>query len=111
THRMRARRIGILTCYILFQAEDGIRDSSVTGVQTCALPISPSVLPYQRTDESKADLRDSGHAWDWSAVFRVDAVAAVPNALTLKIGRASCREEGRVRIMACCIERNMQDDN
>ena len=24
-----------------FQAEDGIRDSPVTGVQTCALPISP----------------------------------------------------------------------
>src|SRR5207237_1977725 len=26
------------TCFF-FQAEDGIRDSSVTGVQTCALPI------------------------------------------------------------------------
>src|SRR5260370_26043595 len=26
-----------------FQAEDGIRDSSVTGVQTCALPISTTV--------------------------------------------------------------------
>src|SRR5260370_10484041 len=25
---------------VFFQAEDGIRDSSVTGVQTCALPIS-----------------------------------------------------------------------
>src|SRR5260370_39358992 len=25
-----------------FKAEDGIRDSSVTGVQTCALPIWPS---------------------------------------------------------------------
>src|SRR5262249_60019097 len=25
-----------------FQAEDGIRDWSVTGVQTCALPISPA---------------------------------------------------------------------
>ena len=24
-----------------FQAEDGIRDVAVTGVQTCALPISP----------------------------------------------------------------------
>src|SRR5207245_7490148 len=24
-----------------FQAEDGIRDATVTGVQTCALPISP----------------------------------------------------------------------
>src|SRR5437762_4953096 len=27
-------------CIFLFQAEDGIRDTSVTGVQTCALPIS-----------------------------------------------------------------------
>src|SRR5260370_3389996 len=26
-------------CIFFFQAEDGIRDSSVTGVQTCALPI------------------------------------------------------------------------
>src|SRR5260370_12743185 len=43
--------VGDLSCLILrlfslhclffffFQAEDGIRDSSVTGVQTCALPI------------------------------------------------------------------------
>src|SRR5438093_9914214 len=30
-------------CIFFFQAEDGIRDWSVTGVQTCALPIS---LPY-----------------------------------------------------------------
>ena len=28
-------------CVFFFQAEDGIRDWSVTGVQTCALPISP----------------------------------------------------------------------
>src|ERR1017187_7037377 len=28
-----------------FQAEDGIRDTSVTGVQTCALPISLHVSP------------------------------------------------------------------
>src|SRR5437762_6712206 len=27
-------------CFFFFQAEDGIRDTSVTGVQTCALPIS-----------------------------------------------------------------------
>src|SRR5260370_19540069 len=30
------------SCFFFFQAEDGIRDSSVTGVQTCALPISKS---------------------------------------------------------------------
>src|SRR5437764_4349054 len=31
--------------FFFFQAEDGIRDTSVTGVQTCALPISavPSI--------------------------------------------------------------------
>src|SRR5260370_1662371 len=29
----------ILVVFFFFQAEDGIRDSSVTGVQTCALPI------------------------------------------------------------------------
>src|SRR3989475_4925860 len=28
--------------FFFFQAEDGIRDLTVTGVQTCALPISPS---------------------------------------------------------------------
>src|SRR5690606_40424744 len=30
-----------------FQAEDGIRDFHVTGVQTCALPISPSGAAYE----------------------------------------------------------------
>src|SRR5437016_8092955 len=34
-----------------FQAEDGIRDWSVTGVQTCALPISfRSTSPGQQVD-------------------------------------------------------------
>src|SRR5882762_5709414 len=30
----------VVLFFFFFQAEDGIRDSSVTGVQTCALPIS-----------------------------------------------------------------------
>ena len=29
----------LLICFFFFQAEDGIRDIGVTGVQTCALPI------------------------------------------------------------------------
>src|SRR5207253_5685967 len=32
--------ISILFFFFFFQAEDGIRDGHVTGVQTCALPIS-----------------------------------------------------------------------
>src|SRR5207245_11798813 len=30
----------LLSFFFFFQAEDGIRDATVTGVQTCALPIS-----------------------------------------------------------------------
>src|SRR5690554_3764135 len=35
--------------FFFFQAEDGIRDADVTGVQTCALPISKSLglTPWQ----------------------------------------------------------------
>ena len=31
--------VGIYVFFFFFQAEDGIRDIGVTGVQTCALPI------------------------------------------------------------------------
>src|SRR5699024_12183780 len=34
--------------FFFFQAEDGIRDRNVTGVQTCALPIFQKTLVYSR---------------------------------------------------------------
>src|SRR5256885_10320690 len=37
---VRAWRLERPALYFFFQAEDGIRDYKVTGVQTCALPIS-----------------------------------------------------------------------
>src|SRR6266496_5384732 len=49
--------------FFFFQAEDGIRDLYVTGVQTCALPISgpscrtsdsPSRVPTRRTSARSA---------------------------------------------------------
>src|SRR5215208_7436243 len=33
--------------FFFFQAEDGIRDGHVTGVQTCALPISARCTPWR----------------------------------------------------------------
>src|SRR5205807_3065947 len=39
--------------FFFFQAEDGIRDYKVTGVQTCALPIS-STTPPTRSSGTKA---------------------------------------------------------
>jgi len=42
-----------------FQAEDGIRDRDVTGVQTCALPISMGVRAAETITTSDADIRRS----------------------------------------------------
>src|SRR3712207_8563552 len=36
----------VILSLFFFQAEDGIRDIGVTGVQTCALPISLTCLHY-----------------------------------------------------------------
>src|ERR1039457_2472144 len=37
--------------FCFLQAEDGIRDYKVTGVQTCALPISRLLLPSKKVTE------------------------------------------------------------
>src|SRR5437879_11064561 len=42
-------------CFFFFQAEDGIRDTSVTGVQTCALPISAERTEREAAEARKAD--------------------------------------------------------
>src|SRR5215475_14222358 len=42
--------------FFFFQAEDGIRDFHVTGVQTCALPISREQYgDHEREDEQQAE--------------------------------------------------------
>src|SRR5437867_6342025 len=43
-------------CCFFFQAEDGIRDRTVTEVQTCALPIS-SVPPWCGSSRGRAHFR------------------------------------------------------
>src|SRR5256885_12119142 len=51
-HRYQGRDRRSSGCSLLFffQAEDGIRDYKVTGVQTCALPISVHPDPTVGTD-------------------------------------------------------------
>src|SRR6266496_5129743 len=44
--------VGISLFFFFFQAEDGIRDLYVTGVQTCALPICPVSWVQGSPDES-----------------------------------------------------------
>src|SRR5216684_5768491 len=55
--------------FFFFQAEDGIRDVAVTGVQTCALPILSSGTPHALLvstvtgDQVAAGLLDADYWW------------------------------------------------
>src|SRR5690554_5709529 len=44
--------------FFFFQAEDGIRDADVTGVQTCALPICMSGIEVARLIKQEPSFRE-----------------------------------------------------
>src|SRR2546428_1454331 len=98
-------RSGIRCCLVIyfffFQAEDGIRDLIVTGVQTCALPI------FQRSPRIEGPLPERVSAVRSQRLFV--ELAGMPSRLISllkrtaafenpefhkkqEIGRASCRE-------------------
>src|SRR2546426_3527897 len=52
--RRSSIRIIEILYFFFFQAEDGIRDYKVTGVQTCALPISADARGAQRPESARA---------------------------------------------------------
>src|SRR5690606_40898231 len=96
--------------HFFFQAEDGIRDFHVTGVQTCALPIwqQPSAPPTGTDGTTTV----AGTPGTWAFTCRARSARneamrqAVYAALLSKhgedhvrvqeIGRASCRARGQV---------------
>src|SRR5260370_23662156 len=93
-------------CFFFFQAEDGIRDSSVTGVQTCALPISgsktakdsgrakqPRNCPSSSTTET---LRCSTGGLPPEAMWTLASLSIVPPPKG-EIGRACVGKECRSR--------------
>src|SRR2546430_12578631 len=103
----------ILLFFFFFQAEDGIRDLTVTGVQTCALPISfgpNDAIAFSAYHKLKTKLYDLEHDDIWidephgkrrhllegqkytrdNQLFSylVDAIRWSPNGRYLQIGRA-----------------------
>src|SRR5690606_40626301 len=81
--------------FFFVQAEDGIRDFHVTGVQTCALPISVRTVTLgnrrievlYEAGEIAARVRALA---DEIAGANLERLLVVP----VQIGRASCRERG-----------------
>src|SRR5258708_14351221 len=89
---------GIAMCFFFFQAEDGIRDDLVTGVQTCALPISDDRRAAVRGDgERRIELPAVRETYAAHRRLLLDealhrAIHLEPEARKGQIGRASCRE-------------------
>src|SRR5699024_11746908 len=94
--------------FFFFQAEDGIRDRNVTGVQTCALPILPQKTVRVRQAHPRSLGRDAASS-DWvclqgwpDSILRMcgEVVQDIAPSLWVgpcrgtEIGRASCRERG-----------------
>src|SRR5207237_2901907 len=81
--------------FFFFQAEDGIRDSSVTGVQTCALPISTSPHTGSRSPCSACPIR-CGARWASPSASPARAGPRRARARSPAISRPSRSEERRV---------------
>src|SRR5690349_24383492 len=71
-----------------FQAEDGIRDLYVTGVQTCALPISMCAALLLAACATEMDTKDDASAFPGS----INEDGKRDSRTSPEIGRASCRE-------------------
>src|SRR5699024_11944866 len=90
--------------FFFFQAEDGIRDRNVTGVQTCALPIykpKPDIPSAKQRGETMVKagiylvarftpLFGGGDVWFW-LVGGIGLLTLFWGSF-FEIGRASCRE-------------------
>src|SRR3989449_5134393 len=69
-----------------FQAEDGIRDVAVTGVQTCALPISTAHTDVDRNLFSKMPLESVSSSISSLITFTTPGVAADSNGFMHGLG-------------------------
>src|SRR2546429_2282582 len=91
----------LCSIFFFFQAEDGIRDVAVTGVQTCALPISTTTSRVERLlqileragrDRATRDVVVGITAQHDDRDRPVQRPQSREELITGQIGRASCRE-------------------
>src|SRR5699024_11755310 len=96
------------TVCFFFQAEDGIRDRNVTGVQTCALPISKALglasivlfavlVCVTAWQVFSRQVLHSPSTWS----EELSKLLFVWLSFAGKIGRASCRERVERSVWAC----------
>src|SRR5437870_11911926 len=95
--------------FFFFQAEDGIRDGHVTGVQTCALPIFPReerCFMKPAYDVAVVGAGPYGLSVAAHLLGRGLRVAVFGKTLEMwrEIGRASCRERVEMVVVGGSLE-------
>src|SRR6266700_5205313 len=72
-----------MVIFFFFQAEDGIRDFHVTGVQTCALPICEIIAhpQYGGKGRPRKDASPSGYQWQLVVTLSVNYLQVVQEVL------------------------------
>src|SRR5207253_6204570 len=104
-----------VSCVFFFQAEDGIRDGHVTGVQTCALPIYGSLFPVTSKDlpengrEGSSNFFGRGNKNDSDASHPKRTYERKPNLFVRSRNRSEERRVGKECISRWwrgCVEKN-----
>src|SRR3989442_12525890 len=92
--------------FFFFQAEDGIRDADVTGVQTCALPICPFCggAPQLSILQGGGDLEGGGRMLLCATCFTSWPFRRV----RCEIGRASGRGRGEISGVAGSLKKKKE---
>src|SRR5437016_8905375 len=97
--------------FFFFQAEDGIRDWSVTGVQTCALPIfciSVGAASCRFRIESISIVAPAAHAAEAASERQPEnngSSRTAPSGASKEIGRASCRERVEISVVGGALKK------
>src|SRR5947209_19452114 len=93
--------------FFFFQAEDGIRDIGVTGVQTCALPILERALPFREGEEVHVEIVEPHMYRPGDAVAKVDGYIIAVRGATAYVGQkllVRIEQVGRVEAEASLVD-------
>src|SRR5256885_3893388 len=107
--------VALLFFFFFFQAEDGIRDYKVTGVQTCALPIftggMASKLPVPNAAKATYSIDGSHLVYQPLGDAFIQWKRYRGGQASRQIGRAAWRGRGEISVVAGSFKKKKKKNN